>query len=307
MQIIYLLATLASLYLFSYAEPTISWYSTTSAPYSGSVYVQGTGFTPEAICQFVDTTTLVVYNTTCHYSSPINGTCDVPALSSGAPSTATYDVYVYIPGQEPLSNLCGFHITSGGAHSDPHFYGFHGEKMEVKRDENAANQLFHLYCSSSITITTLFYEYPDKLLFMTKFWVRLGDTLFTLGLSTKPNMITSSYEGPYFMKELGRFRINFDDGHLEWDDNKLRVVYKYLQINFSSKIYLNNSPYLDISMNTRSSDFEDHVTGIIGRTLHKPLSNEEFEQYLPFKATVSDVVTFSCGHNVTETLLNSRK
>jgi len=167
--------------------------------------------------------------------------------------------------------------------------------MEVKRDKNAANQLFHLYCSSSMTITTLFYEYPDKLLFMTKFWVRLGNTLFTLNLSTKPKMLSSDYEGPFFLEDLGRFRIDIEDGHLEWDDNRLRVVYKYLQINFSTKLYLNNSPYMNIDMNIRSSNFEDKITGIIGRTLHRSLSNEEFEDYLPFKGSVSDIISFSCG------------
>jgi translation initiation factor IF-1 len=212
-------------------------------------------------------------------------------MSTGAPTKDPYTLMLL--GSE--GSCTNFMITSAGGHCDPHFYGFHGEKMEVKRDDFAANQLFHVYCSPSITVTTLFYEYPDKLLFMTKFWVKLGETTFTLNLSTKPKMLSSGYEGPFFMQELGRFRIDIPDGHLEWDDNKLRVVYKYLQMNFSNKLYTNNAPYMNIDINTRNSDYENQVTGIVGRTLHQQLTNEEFENYHPFKATVSDIVSFSCS------------
>jgi len=182
-----------------------------------------------------------------------------------------------------------------GANGDPHFVGFNGEKMEVKRDENAANQLFHLYCSPSITITTLFYEYPDKLLFMTKFWVRLGETMFTLNLSTKPKMLSANFDGPFYVEETGRNRIEFEGGHMEWDDVMLRVVYGYLKINFSTKVYLNNSPFMNIEFGrVQNQQVETEVTGILGRTLHHKMTDAEFEDYLPYKASLSDVIDFSC-------------
>jgi len=166
--------------------------------------------------------------------------------------------------------------------------------MEVKRDSDAANQLFHLYCSESVTVTTLFYEYEDKLLFMTKFWVKLGETLFTLNLSPKPKILTS-HEEPVFIEELGRYRVTIPDGHLEWDDSKLRVVYKYLRINFSSHVYLQGSAYMNVEFFISNADLETPVTGIVGRTLHNSLTTEEFETYLQFKAPVSDVITFKCS------------
>ena len=170
--------------------------------------------------------------------------------------------------------------------------------MEIKRDDEAANQLFHVYCSESVSITTLFYEYPDKLLFMTRFWVKLGRTTFTLHLSTKPKMLSQSHEGPIYLEDTGRYRIDFEDGHMEWDDNMLRVTYKYLKINFSSKLYLNSSPYINIDIHVKSKSgfqLEEKVTGIVGRTLHTALTNKEFEDYLKFKASVSDVVGFTCA------------
>ena len=198
-------------------------------------------------------------------------------------------------GSDTTQCVLVFTFSTGGGHTDPHFYGFNGEMMEVKRDENAANQLFHIYCSPSVTVTTLFYEYSDKLLFMTRFWVKLGGTLFTLNLSTKPKMLSSGYEGPIFNEENGRLRIEIDGGHLEWDDNMLRVVYGYLKINFSSKLYNNNSPYMNIDIIASDKPTETKVTGIVGRTLFNKLSNEEFQQYHQFRASVSDIITFSCS------------
>jgi hypothetical protein len=183
---------------------------------------------------------------------------------------------------------------SGSGNLDPHFSGFNGEKMEVKKDDRAANQLFHLYCSKSVTITSLFYEYPDKLLFMTKFWVRLGNTLFTLSLSTKPRVL-SFHEPAYFLPDLGRYRIDIEDGHLEWDDDKLRVTYGYLKMNFVNKIYLNGSPYMNIEIFIKKTPTESDVTGIIGRTLHQKMTDADFEEYLQFKASVDDVLTFTCN------------
>ena len=170
---------------------------------------------------------------------------------------------------------------------------FNGEKMEVKRDENAANQIYHLYCSESITISTLFYEYPDKLLFMTRFWVRLGETVFTLNLSTRPKIITS-HEPAVFLPELGRYRVDIPDGHLEWDDGKLRVVYKYIRINFSNHVYLNGDAYMNADFSTISVPSEDKVSGLVGRTLFNRHTNEEFAHYEQYKGSVSDIITFSC-------------
>ena len=279
-------------FLFAFALGRLTSIVPTQGPYSSTADIYGTDFTPSiTTCLFTDQQTSIVYQTPFTYISSTHGKCLVPSLASGAPTT---DVYTLM-----LSGITGhcpnFIITSGTGYCDPHFTGFHGEKMEVKRDELAANQLFHLYCSPSITITTLFYEYPDKLLFMTKFWVRLGETIFTLDLSTRPKMISTGHSEPYFMQDLGRYRIDIPDGHLEWDDSKLRVVYNYLLINFSTKLYLNNAPYMNIDINTRNPNFEDTVTGIIGRTLHRKLSDKEFENYYPFKASVSDVIDFSCS------------
>ena len=281
---------LSCLFAFCYADYTIKTVYPTMSPPGTIVILTGSGFTMTITgCVFTDTVTGKMYSGDYTYLSNIDCTCRVP---NNAPVGHTFTISLTGLKGNSIGN---FKVTSASGVNDPHFFGFHGEKMEVKRDERAANQLFHLYCSESVSIITLFYEYPDKLLFMTKFWVKLGDTLFTLDLSARPKMISSGHEGPFFLEELGRFRIDFEDGHMEWDDSKLRVVYKYLQVNFSNNIYLNNSPYMNIDIGIRNSNLEDKVTGIIGRTLHHALTDEEFGNYLPYRASVSDVINFSCS------------
>lgn len=265
------------------ATPSNPGVAVTQITVSGAFFPSGKSVT----CVFTDKVTSIVAKQTIGTAiSEFQATCPLPSLPNGQ-----YLVTV----KDGLSgDNCGAEITKSGSGSgDPHFFGFNGEKMEVKKDDNAANQIYHLYCSESVTISTLFYEYPDKLLFMTRFWVRLGETMFTLNLSPVPKIVTS-HEPAVFVPELGRFRIEIPDGHLEWDDSKLRVVYKYLRINFSNHIYLNGDAYMNIDFSGVQAPTETNINGIIGRTVYNRLTNEEFAQYEQFRGSVSDVVSFTC-------------
>ena len=178
----------------------------------------------------------------------------------------------------------------------PHFYGFNEEKIAIKKDYRATNQLFHIYCSYSISIITFLGASTGDALFMTKFWVRLGNTLFTLNTSTEPEIVTSNYEGPFFLKDKSKFAVEIEDGKLEWDKNLLTVYYKYLIIYFYPSVHSSGTSYMsvDIELFNTYETVEDKATGIIGRTLHKSLSSDEFENFLYFKATLSDAISFTC-------------
>ena len=137
--------------------------------------------------------------------------CPIPSNSSATGKT------VFVTSFDLNDPTCGVYFTFPGASGlqDPHFKGFHGERLEIERDHKSANHLFHLYCSPSITVTTLFFEYPDERLFMTKFWVRLGTTKFTLNLSSTPKVLTP-HKGPFLVATNSRYRIYIPGGHLEW-------------------------------------------------------------------------------------------
>jgi hypothetical protein len=271
-------------------------------PFSTTINVQGTNLQNGQSCIFTDNfdnqfKTLF----TLEAGSTTQGFCIVPFYlqpSENNPAiTASLNQYSVVVFSKTGYDAKGpnFTIVSSNAHPEPHFNGFNGESVHIKIDQTGANQLFHVYCSPSVTITTLFTEYPGKLLFMTNFWIKLGNTLFTLKLSTKPTLVSSVHEGPFYLQDVNKFRAYIEDGILEWDDKRLQVIYKYLHINFTSKIHINNVPYLTFDIATRAYPSEENVTGIVGRTLHKSLSNREFEECVPFRASVSDVVSFSCS------------
>jgi len=242
------------------------------------------------------------HQTSATVNSQFELTCPLPTLVHAGPVTFTLSKAGCTPAptttdcsSNPVNPPLTFTFNACSGCLDPHFFGFHGEKVDIVHDDNANNEYFHLYCSESVSIMALFAESEHHLLFMTAFNIRLGNFKFSLGLGTTPIIISTDYKEPTFIEESFRTRIEFNGGHLEWDEKVLRVKFGYLQINFAHKIYLNGDPYMDITLNINGLPTETQVTGLIGRTLFKALTPEEFENYLQFKVSTQDFVSFSCS------------
>lgn len=169
---------------------------------------------------------------------------------------------------------------------DPHFSGFHLEKMDIIHDSESAERLITLFCTPDVSINVYLAETVSGLLFMSQAFIQLGGQSIVVdvdGLSVFLNdELLSLSVGEHHSIDT------VEISRKEQADNGLVVIKlaKDLQVNVKAGIYKDAAeesaiPYLFVGLEALPVSFP-LVSGLLGQTLHEKLSDEQFNQFKRF-------------------------
>jgi len=177
---------------------------------------------------------------------------------------------------------CGLCEAAGDG--DPHFSGFHNEKMDLIHDPESSNRWLNLFCTEDVSVNVLLSETPSGLLFMTKTAISFA------GAEVAINAVADDD----FSFVLNDDTLALPNGEslvhpeVSISRNAKMLVVKLsntLQVNVKVDLYddaqIEGIPYLYVSFSATASEFPT-VSGLLGQTLHKEISDEEFKLFRRF-------------------------
>jgi hypothetical protein len=200
--------------------------------------------------------------------------CTSPTTTTSA--TATF------PGG---GRFCACDTAASSGFTDPHFSGFHGEVLDVRHDPESTNKYFNIFCKENVALNVLFSNDIEELLYMEKFVTKFGTFEMTMSTSelsvngqfkvdaVNGDIIKYSFENGFAVAQNGDISVHFDD-----------FIYEFSVQQGENGKYLNN--YIQGPRKGQSAN------GIVGRSLARAFSEEEFSQYKQFmRSTPND---FTC-------------
>lgn len=199
------------------------------------------------------------------------------SLRCTSPTTTTEATASFIGG----GRYCACDIAASSGFTDPHFAGFNGEILDIKHDKQASNNYFNIFCRSDVAVNALFSPNPEELLYMTEFYAKFGS--FEMVFNLKGFFPA----GEFTLSENGKYEI--EDGYVKSEEGKLTVYYNNFIYNFK-KGSMGKDTYLD--MYVQGPRRNQVANGIVGRTLTRSYSPQEYEIYSHFLRTSPE--DYSC-------------
>jgi hypothetical protein len=201
----------------------------------------------------------------CFFTQGQSLRCTFPTTTTAATITNPTGIFV------AAGRYCACDVAISSGFTDPHFSGFNGEQLDIKHDDAASNKYFNIFCQENVAINALFSPNAEELLYMTEFNAKFGSFQFEMTLE---KFVAS---GDFEIVENGKYK--FENGNAVATASDVIVKYGAFTFHFVS-VTEGSETYLDVYVQgPRKGQVAD---GIVGRSLTRAHSSEEFSQYMQF-------------------------